>query len=221
MHVIQEQDRHRDVVIGRARAYRVGAGRARGRSNRPWRCSSGGNHPVVHLVTAAHRFESDVRRSTLRVAAGHMMADEVRASRWPNWPTMHWRVLDPASDNYEKYRRQRFHYCLSVYSRWVSVNLESDRVRNRRVGRTPTSGRIPRVVADGSPLVHYDADDATGYQARRSMRLIKPTRRGGRYGHAGRQRCIKSSPGHIAEQTLDILPEGIARNTDHSPLDWS
>ena len=71
-------------------------------------------------------------------------------------------------------------------------------------------GGIPEVVADGvtGSLVHYDADDPAGYQARLAEAvnaLIADPEKAERYGHAGRQRCIEEfSWAQIAEQTLDI-----------------
>jgi alpha-maltose-1-phosphate synthase len=71
-------------------------------------------------------------------------------------------------------------------------------------------GGIPEVVVDGvtGSLVHYDADDATDFQARLAKavnELVADTDRAKRYGEAGRQRCIEEfSWAHVAEQTLDI-----------------
>ena len=71
-------------------------------------------------------------------------------------------------------------------------------------------GGIPEVVADGvtGSLVHYDADDPTGYQASLAEAvnaLVADPGKAERYGQAGRQRCIEEfSWAHIAEQTLEI-----------------
>lgn len=71
-------------------------------------------------------------------------------------------------------------------------------------------GGIPEVVVDGvtGSLVHYDADDARGYQTRLAEavnELVADPARAERYGRAGRQRCIEEfSWAHVAEQTLEI-----------------
>ena len=71
-------------------------------------------------------------------------------------------------------------------------------------------GGIPEVVNDGitGSLVHYDADDPAGYQARLAKavnELAADPARAERYGRAGRQRCIEEfSWAHVAELALDI-----------------
>jgi starch synthase len=71
-------------------------------------------------------------------------------------------------------------------------------------------GGIPEVIADGETglLVHYDATDPTGYEARLAdavNALIADPARAEQFGRAGRQRCIEEfSWAHIAEQTLEI-----------------
>jgi len=71
-------------------------------------------------------------------------------------------------------------------------------------------GGIPEVVDDGRTgvLVHHDAADAAGYEARLAAAvnaLVADPATARRYGEAGRQRCIEEfSWAHIAEQTLEI-----------------
>jgi starch synthase len=71
-------------------------------------------------------------------------------------------------------------------------------------------GGIPEVVADGitGSLVHYDADDPTGFQAGLAEavnELVADPDKAKRYGEAGRQRCIEDfSWAPVAEQTLEI-----------------
>ena len=71
-------------------------------------------------------------------------------------------------------------------------------------------GGIPEVVDDGvtGSLVHYDADDAVGYQTRIAQAVnavVADPERAERYGRAGRQRCIAEfSWAQIAQQTLEI-----------------
>ena len=71
-------------------------------------------------------------------------------------------------------------------------------------------GGIPEVVADGvtGSLVHYDADDPSGYQAGLAEavnELVADVEKAQRFGRAGRQRCIDEfSWAHVAEQTLEI-----------------
>jgi starch synthase len=57
-------------------------------------------------------------------------------------------------------------------------------------------------------LVHYDANDRTGYEARLAgavNAVVADPEVARQYGQAGRQRCIDEfSWAHIAEQTLEI-----------------
>jgi starch synthase len=98
--------------------------------------------------------------------------------------------------------------CPSVYEPLGIVNLEAMACATAVVASDV--GGIPEVVADGitGSLVHYDADDPTGFQARMAEavnELVADPDKAKRYGEAGRQRCIDEfSWAHAAEQTLDI-----------------
>jgi starch synthase len=98
--------------------------------------------------------------------------------------------------------------CPSVYEPLGIVNLEAMACATAVVASDV--GGIPEAVADGitGSLVHYDADDPIGYQARLAgavNELIADPERANRYGQAGRQRCIEEfSWAQVAEQTLEI-----------------
>ena len=98
--------------------------------------------------------------------------------------------------------------CPSVYEPLGIVNLEAMACGTAVVASDV--GGIPEVVDDGvtGSLVHYDPDDAIGYQARIAKAvnaLIADPERAERYGKAGRQRCIAEfSWAQIAQQTLEI-----------------
>src|SRR4029077_13295475 len=98
--------------------------------------------------------------------------------------------------------------CSSVYEPLGIVNLEAMACATAVVASDV--GGIPEVVADGvtGKLVHYDPDDAAGYQARLAEAvnaLVADPEKAERYGRAGRQRCIEEfSWARVAEQTLDI-----------------
>jgi starch synthase len=95
-----------------------------------------------------------------------------------------------------------------VYEPLGIVNLEAMACSTAVVASDV--GGIPEVVADGvtGSLVHYDPDDANGYQTRIAEAvnaLIADPEKAERYGQAGRQRCIAEfSWARIAEQTLEI-----------------
>jgi starch synthase len=98
--------------------------------------------------------------------------------------------------------------CPSVYEPLGIVNLEAMACSTAVVASDV--GGIPEVVAEGATgsLVHYDPDDASGYQTRLAEAvnaLIADPEKAERYGQAGRQRCIAEfSWARIAEQTLEI-----------------
>jgi starch synthase len=95
-----------------------------------------------------------------------------------------------------------------VYEPLGIVNLEAMACSTAVVASDV--GGIPEVVADGvtGTLVHYDPDDARGYQAGLAEavnELIADGDKAQRYGKAGRQRCVEAfSWAHVAEQTLEI-----------------
>ncbi|CMP96285.1 Uncharacterised protein [Mycobacterium tuberculosis] len=124
-----ERDRHRDVVSGRARAYRVGAGRARGRSEPAHGGVRRANHPAKGSRPPGNsRAPIQIGRtaSALRGCCGHAGSSRRSARRGGRTgPQSHWRVFDPKtglpSDNYEKYfRQQQFSCARRCTSRWVS-----------------------------------------------------------------------------------------------------
>ncbi len=98
--------------------------------------------------------------------------------------------------------------CPSVYEPLGIVNLEAMACATAVVASDV--GGIPEVVDDGATgsLVHYDADDPTGFEASLAgavNALVADPEKATRYGLAGRQRCINEfSWAHIAEQTLEI-----------------
>lgn len=168
---------------------------------------------VVHLVTAAHRFRSDVQLVLCAGAADTPeVADEVRvavAELARNRTGVFW-IQDRLTIGQlrEILSAATVFVCPSVYEPLGIVNLEAMACATAVVASDV--GGIPEVVADGitGSLVHYDADDATGYQARLAETvnaLVADPATAERYGHAGRQRCIQEfSWAYIAEQTLDI-----------------
>ncbi len=98
--------------------------------------------------------------------------------------------------------------CPSVYEPLGIVNLEAMACGTAVVASDV--GGIPEVVADGQTglLVHYDAGDASGFEAQLAdavNRLVADPQKAEEFGRAGRQRCIDEfSWAHIAEQTLEI-----------------
>src|SRR3984957_16486787 len=168
---------------------------------------------VGHLVAAAHQFSPDAQ---LVLCAGAPdtpeIAEEVRAavaelSR--NRTGVFW-VQEMFSK--EKLREilsaATVFVCPSVYEPLGIVNLEAMACGTAVVASDV--GGIPEVVDDGvtGSLVHYDADDRAGYQAKIAKAvnaLIADPERAERYGRAGRQRCIAEfSWAQIAQQTLEI-----------------
>ncbi|AKN18561.1 glycogen synthase [Mycobacterium haemophilum] len=168
---------------------------------------------VAHLVAAAHRFSPDVQ---VVLCAGAPdtpeLADEVRAavSELARTRTgVFWiREMLPIGKIREVLSAATVFVCPSVYEPLGIVNLEAMACGTAVVASDV--GGIPEVVADGitGSLVHYDPDDAKGYQGRLATavnELVADPGKAERYGHAGRQRCIEEfSWAHVAEQTLNI-----------------
>ena len=168
---------------------------------------------VAHLVAAAHQFHPDVQ---LVLCAGAPdtpeIADEVRsavAGLARNRTGVFWvREMLPIGKLREILSAATVFVCPSVYEPLGIVNLEAMACGTAVVASDV--GGIPEVVTDGitGSLVHYDAYDPVGYQARLAKavnELIADPERANRYGQAGRQRCIEEfSWTQVAEQTLEI-----------------
>jgi alpha-maltose-1-phosphate synthase len=168
---------------------------------------------VAHLVAAAHRFSPDVQ---LVLCAGapdtQQIADEATAAVAElarNRAGVFWiREMLPIGELRAILSAATVFVCSSVYEPLGIVNLEAMACATAVVASDV--GGIPEVVVDGitGSLVHYDADDPTGYQARLAEAvnaLVADPAKAERYGHAGRQRCIEEfSWARAAEQTLDI-----------------
>jgi starch synthase len=168
---------------------------------------------VAHLVAAAHHFSPGVQ---LILCAGAPdtpeLAEEVRgavAELARARAGVFWvREMLPTSDLREILSAADVFVCPSVYEPLGIVNLEAMACGTAVVASDV--GGIPEVVADGvtGSLVHYDPDDACGYQAGLAgavNELVADPERAERYGRAGRQRCIEEfSWAQVAEQTLDI-----------------
>ena len=168
---------------------------------------------VGNLVAAAHRFSPDVQ---LVLCAGAPdtpeLAEEVRAAVAAlarDRPGVFWiREMLPIGELREILSAATVFVCPSVYEPLGIVNLEAMACATAVVASDV--GGIPEVVVGGvtGSLVHYDADDPTGYQARLAEavnELVADTDKAKRYGEAGRQRCIEEfSWVHVAEETLDI-----------------
>ena len=168
---------------------------------------------VGNLLAAAHHFSPDVQ---LVLCAGAPdtpeLAEEVRAAVAAlarDRPGVFWiREMLPIGELREILSAASVFVCPSVYEPLGIVNLEAMACATPVVASDV--GGIPEVVVDGvtGSLVHYDADDPIGFQARLAEavnELIADTDKAKRYGEAGRQRCIEEfSWAHVAEQTLDI-----------------
>jgi alpha-maltose-1-phosphate synthase len=168
---------------------------------------------VGHLVAAAHHFGPDVQ---LVLCAGAPdtpeIAEEVRAAvdELARARTgVFWiREMLPIGELREILSAATVFVCSSVYEPLGIVNLEAMACGTAVVASDV--GGIPEVVVDGTTgtLVHYDPDDADGYQAglaRAVNELVADPAKAERYGRAGRQRCIEEfSWAHVAEQTLEI-----------------
>jgi alpha-maltose-1-phosphate synthase len=168
---------------------------------------------VSHLLAAAHQFSSDVQ---LVLCAGAPDTPEIAAEVSAAVAELagkrsgiFWvREMLPIGKVREILSAATVFVCPSVYEPLGIVNLEAMACGTAVVASDV--GGIPEVVADGitGSLVHYDADDAAGYQARLAEAvnaLIADPETAGRYGQAGRRRCIAEfSWARIATQTLEI-----------------
>jgi starch synthase len=168
---------------------------------------------VAHLLAAAHQFGPDVQlvlcagapdtpEIAAEVSAG--VAELARERTGVFWV----REMLPIGKIREILSVATVFVCPSVYEPLGIVNLEAMACSTAVVASDV--GGIPEVVSDGvtGSLVHYDPDDANGYQRRLAEAvnaLIADPERARRYGQAGRQRCIAEfSWARIAEQTLEI-----------------
>ena len=168
---------------------------------------------VAHLLAAAHDFDPDVQ---LVLCAGAPDTPEIAAEVSAGVAELSdsrtgvfWvREMLPIGKIREILSAAKVFVCPSVYEPLGIVNLEAMACGTAVVASDV--GGIPEVVDDGvtGSLVHYDADDGAGYQARIAKAvnaLIADPERAERYGRAGRQRCIAEfSWAQIAQQTLEI-----------------
>ncbi|OCB38898.1 glycosyl transferase family 1 [Mycobacterium malmoense] len=168
---------------------------------------------VAHLVAAAHHFDPEVQ---VVLCAGAPdtpeIADEIRsavARLAQSRNGVFWiREMLPIGELREILSAATVFVCPSVYEPLGIVNLEAMACATAVVASDV--GGIPEVVVDGvtGSLVHYDADDPAGYQARLARavnELVADPDKAKRYGEAGRQRCVEEfSWARVAEQTLDI-----------------
>jgi starch synthase len=168
---------------------------------------------VAHLLSAAHDFDPDVQLvlcagapDTPEIAAevSAAVADLAAARTGVFWV----REMLPIGKIREILSAAVVFVCPSVYEPLGIVNLEAMACGTAVVASDV--GGIPEVVAEGvtGSLVHYDPDDADGYQSRLATAvnaLVADPAKAKRYGQAGRQRCIAEfSWAQIAQQTLEI-----------------
>jgi starch synthase len=166
-----------------------------------------------HLLAAAHLFDPDVQ---LVLCAGAPDTPEIAAEVSAGVAELarersgvYWvKEMLPIGKIREILSAATVFVCPSVYEPLGIVNLEAMACSTAVVASDV--GGIPEVVADkvtGS-LVHYQPDDASGFQTRLAEAvnaLIADPERAERYGRLGRQRCIAEfSWARIAEQTLEI-----------------
>jgi len=168
---------------------------------------------VAHLLAAAHDFDPDIQ---LVLCAGAPDTPEIAAEVSTGVAELSdsrtgvfWvREMLPIGKIREILSAAKVFVCPSVYEPLGIVNLEAMACGTAVVASDV--GGIPEVVDDGvtGSLVHYDANDRAGYQARLAKAvnaLIADPQRAERYGRAGRQRCIAEfSWAQIAQQTLEI-----------------
>ena len=168
---------------------------------------------VAHLLAAAHDFDPSVQlvlcagspdtpEIAAEVSAG---VAELAASR----SGVFWvKDMLPGGKIREILSAATVFVCPSIYEPLGIVNLEAMACGTAVVASDV--GGIPEVVDDGvtGSLVHYDADDAAGYERRIAQAVnavVGDPERAKRYGLAGRQRCIAEfSWAQIAQQTLEI-----------------
>ena len=176
---------------------------------------------VPHLIAAAHRFDPDVQLvlcagapDTPEIAAEVSAAVQELASARTG---VFWvQEFLPIGKIREILSAATAFVCPSVYEPLGIVNLEAMACGTAVVASDV--GGIPEVVADGvtGTLVHYDAADPAGFEARLAAAVnavVDDPDRARRYGEAGRQRCIDEfSWAHIAEQTLEIYRK-VSRTT--------
>jgi starch synthase len=168
---------------------------------------------VPHLIAAAHRFHPDVQLvlcagapDTPEIGAEVKSAvDELAAQR----SGVFWvRDFLPVHEIREILSAATAFVCPSVYEPLGIVNLEAMACGTSVVASDV--GGIPEVVDDGVTgiLVHYDSKDPRGFEsglADAVNSLVADPAKAGRFGEAGRQRCIDEfSWARIAEQTLEI-----------------
>ena len=168
---------------------------------------------VPHLIAAAHRFDPDVQLvlcagapDTPEIAeeVGAAVADLSQRRDGVFWV----REFLPIHDIREILSAATAFVCPSVYEPLGIVNLEAMACGTAVVASDV--GGIPEVVTDGvtGTLVHYDAADPAGFEARLADAVnatVADPVRAAAYGQAGRQRCIEEfSWARIAEQTLEI-----------------
>lgn len=168
---------------------------------------------VPHLIAAAHRFDPAVQ---LVLCAGAPDTPEIAAEVSAAVSELSERrsgvfwVRDflPIHEIREILSAATVFVCPSVYEPLGIVNLEAMACATAVIASDV--GGIPEVVADGvtGTLVHYDAADIAGFEARFAdavNAMVADPQRAATYGAAGRQRCIDEfSWARIAEQTLEI-----------------
>jgi alpha-maltose-1-phosphate synthase len=168
---------------------------------------------VAHLLAAAHGFAPDVQ---LVLCAGAPDTPEIAAEVSAGVAELSaarsgvfWvKDMLPGSGIREILSAATVFVCPSIYEPLGIVNLEAMACGTAVVASDV--GGIPEVVNDGltGSLVHYDADDAAGYEARLAQAVnavVADPERATRYGRAGRERCIAEfSWAQIAQQTLEI-----------------
>jgi starch synthase len=168
---------------------------------------------VDHLLAAAHRLHPDVQLvlcagapDTPQIAAevSGAVTELARTRTGVFWIP----EILPVPRVSEVLSAATVFVCPSVYEPLGIVNLEAMACATAVVAADV--GGIPEVVTDGvtASLVHYDAADPAGYQAALADAvndLVTDPDRAGRYGQAGRQRCMAEfSWARIAEQTFDV-----------------